>query len=140
MQIHIQTQTWVVITKYKLQNKYSSSDTHLQWCLRIIELSLQLTNGPQRCRSERTSKIHCSITSIHAFLPALALFLNLHLTLNKTNPKQINCRMVLLRLFSLFAGLAGDPATVAVVAAVALGDAREAHGGPCGALGGMLAS
>jgi hypothetical protein len=45
--------------------------------------------------------------------------------------------MVLLRLFSLFAGLAGDPATVVVVAAVALGDA---HGGPCGALGGILAS
>lgn len=37
----------------------------------------------------------------------------------------------------LFAGLAGDPATVVVVAAVALGDA---HGGPCGALGGILAS
>lgn len=69
--------------------------------------------------------------------PSLSLFLNLHLTLNKTNPKQINCRMVLLRLFSLFAGLAGDPATVVVVAAVALGDA---HGGPCGALGGILAS
>lgn len=79
--------------------------------------------------------------------PTLSLFLNLHLTLNKTNPKQINCRMVLLRLFSLFAGLAGDPAAAttaateaAVVAAVVVGDARVAHGGPCGALGGMLAS
>lgn len=70
--------------------------------------------------------------------PSLSLFLNLHLTLNKTNPKQINCRMVLLRLFSLFAGLEGDP--VVVVAAVVVGDAREADGGPCGALGGMLAS
>lgn len=55
--------------------------------------------------------------------------------------------MVLLRLFSLFAGLAGDPAAAttaateaAVVAAVVVGDARVAHGGPCGALGGMLAS
>lgn len=46
--------------------------------------------------------------------------------------------MVLLRLFSLFAGLEGDP--VVVVAAVVVGDAREADGGPCGALGGMLAS
>lgn len=74
--------------------------------------------------------------------PSLSLFLNLHLTLNKTNPKQINCRMVLLRLFSLFAGLEGDPAVAAVVVvtAVVVGDAREAHGGPCGALGGMLAS
>lgn len=34
--------------------------------------------------------------------PALSLFLNLHLTLNKANPKQINCRLVLLRLLSLF--------------------------------------
>lgn len=74
--------------------------------------------------------------------PTLSLFLNLHLTLNKTNPKQINCRMVLLCLSSLFAGLAGDPATAAeATAAVAVvGDARVAHGGPCGALGGMLAS
>lgn len=80
--------------------------------------------------------------------PTLSLFLNLHLTLNKTNPKQINCRMVLLCLSSLFAGLAGDPATAAeatvtatAAAAVAVvGDARVAHGGPCGALGGMLAS
>lgn len=75
--------------------------------------------------------------------PSLSLFLNLHLTLNKTNPKQINCRMVLLRLFSLFAGLAGDPATVVAVAVavvVAVGDAREAHASPCGALGGMLVS
>lgn len=77
--------------------------------------------------------------------PTLSLFLNLHLTLNKTNPKQINCRMVLLHLFSLFAGLAGDPAAAAaaavvVVAAVAEGDAQAAHRGPCGALGGMLAS
>lgn len=31
-------------------------------------------------------------------------------------------------------------AAVVVVAAVVVGDAREAHGGPCGALGGMLAS
>jgi hypothetical protein len=47
MQIHIQTQTWIVITEYKIQNKYSSYDTtHLQWYLSIIELSLQLTNGP----------------------------------------------------------------------------------------------
>lgn len=36
-----------------------------------------------------------------------SLFLNLHLTLNKANPKQINCRPVLLHLRSLFAGLAG---------------------------------
>lgn len=82
--------------------------------------------------------------------PILSLFLNLHLTLNKTNPKHINCRMVLLCLSSLFAGLAGDPATAAeatvtvtataTAAAAVVGDARVAHGGPCGALGGMLAS
>lgn len=73
--------------------------------------------------------------------PTLSLFLNLHLTLNKTNPKQINCRMVLLCLSSLFAGLAGDPATAAEATVVAVvGDARVAHGGPCGALGGMLVS
>lgn len=77
--------------------------------------------------------------------PTLSLFLNLHLTLNKTNPKQINCCMVLLCLFSLFAGLAGDPAVAAAAAATAaaavvVGDARVAHGGPCGALGGILAS
>lgn len=73
--------------------------------------------------------------------PTLSLFLNLHLTLNKTNPKQINCRMVLLCLSSLFAGLAGDPATAAeATVAVVVGDARVAHGGPCGALGGMLVS
>lgn len=75
--------------------------------------------------------------------PTLSLFLNLHLTLNKTNPKQINCRMVLLCLSSLFAGLAGDPATAAEATAAAVavvGDARVAHGGPCGALGGMLVS
>lgn len=54
--------------------------------------------------------------------------------------------MVLLCLSSLFAGLAGDPATAAeatvtaTAAVVVVGDARVAHGGPCGALGGMLAS
>lgn len=63
--------------------------------------------------------------------PALSLFLNLHLTLNKANPKQINCRLALLRLLSLFPGLARGRAA---------GDARGARGGPCGALGGTPAS
>lgn len=67
---------------------------------------------------------------------SLSLFLNLHLTLNKANPKQINCRTVLLRLLSLFAGLAQGRAA-AVAAASAAGDARAASGGPCGALGGI---
>lgn len=71
--------------------------------------------------------------------PALSLFLNLHLTLNKANPKQINCRTVLLRLLSLFPGLARGRAAAAVVAVVAAGDARAASGGPCGALGGTPA-
>lgn len=71
--------------------------------------------------------------------PSLSLFLNLHLTLNKANPKQINCRTVLLRLLSLFAGLAQGRAAVAAVAAVA-GDARAASRGPCGTLGGIPVS
>lgn len=68
---------------------------------------------------------------------ALSLFLNLHLTLNKANPKQINCRTVLLRLLSLFPGLARDRAAAEAAAA---GDARAAGRGPCGALGGTPAS